>query len=219
MATPWLLLQLADSGFPTGGFAHSAGLEGAWQAGELASPAALRRFAEDALWQMGQGALPLLRAAHQDPRGLPDCDARADALLVNHVANRASRTQGRALLDTCARVFAQVSPLRDEARAAGLCLHHAPVFGAALSRLGVPLIDAQQLYLSLGLRGLLGAGVRLGVIGTLQSQTLQVSLAATLDQVLLGCGELPLDSLAQTAPLADLLSATHDRLYSRLFQS
>ena len=31
----WMVLQLADSAFPTGGFAHSAGLEAAAQAGEI----------------------------------------------------------------------------------------------------------------------------------------------------------------------------------------
>ncbi len=40
-----------------------------------------------------------------------------------------------------------------------------------------------------------------------------------LDEVLESCALLGPESLAQPAPLADLLQATHDRLYSRLFQS
>ena len=35
MGSPWRVLQLADSGFPTGGFAHSGGLESAVQHGSV----------------------------------------------------------------------------------------------------------------------------------------------------------------------------------------
>ncbi|MDB5296990.1 MAG: putative urease accessory protein UreF, partial [Phycisphaerales bacterium] len=34
-AADWLLWQLVDSAFPTGGFAHSGGVEAAWQHGRL----------------------------------------------------------------------------------------------------------------------------------------------------------------------------------------
>jgi urease accessory protein len=220
MKLSWLLLQLSDSALPTGGFAHSGGLEAAAQQGEVRTAADLRRFLRDALWQTGNYVLPLASAAHADPGALPRLDARADAFLISRVANRASRTQGRAFLDTCARIFPdELSLLREDARKAGLLLHHPPLSGAVLRVLGVERTHAQQLLLSLALRGLLFAAVRLGIVGTHEAQRMQHELSPALDEVLAACGELPEDDLAQTAPLLDLFGSTHDRLYSRLFQS
>ena len=220
MAISWLMLQLGDSALPTGGFAHSAGLESAAQQREIVTASDLRRFARDALWQAGHYALPLAAAAHRDPGALPRLDERADAFLVSRVANRASRTQGRAFLETCARIFpAQVGELRQSARAAKLLLHHAPIFGAVGNALGLDRGEVHQLWLSLALRGLLFAAVRLGLAGTHEAQRMQHELAPAMDEVLAECGSLSEDDVAQTSPLTDLFGSTHDRLYSRLFQS
>ncbi len=214
------MLQLADSAFPTGGFAHSAGLEAAVQGGEVRGAPELRRFVRELLWQAGHGALPLVGAAHREPSALLALDARADTFLTSHVAHRASRTQGRAFLDTCARIFpGPVAPVREAARAAGLRFHQAPVFGAVLQALEVELPDAQRLFLSLTLRGTLSAAVRLGIVGTHESHQLQHGATPLLDAVLEQCAGLDVDALAQPSPLLDLLGSTHDRLYSRLFLS
>ena len=210
--TTWRSLQLADSAFPTGGFAHSAGLEAAAQAGEVAD---LRAFTRAVLWQAGYGALPLVREAWLDSGALPRLDARADIFLANHVANRASRTQGGAFFSTCARVFPAEAPRLPE----GLCMHLAPLWGVVFRSLGMPLEEARSLFLWSTARGVLSAGVRLGLAGTYEAQRMLGELGPTLDAVGARCGDLGVEDLAQPAPLLDLLHATHDRLHSRLFQS
>lgn len=217
----WLLLQLADSAFPTGGFAHSFGLEAAVQLGEVASAAELASFMDDALTQAGHLALPFVGAAHDSPSEVAALDATCDAMLTSHVANRASRTQGRAFAATCARVFdaAELASLDDACRTRALHAHLAPVVGAATRAMGVSRDDGQALHLHGTLRGLASAAVRLGLVGPHEAQRLVHDRAATLDRVLADCGALGVEQAHQTAPLLELFGATHDRLYSRLFQS
>ena len=217
----WLLLQLADSAFPTGGFAHSAGLEAAWQQGEVPNAAALQTFLVDSLWQTGFSVLPLVNAAYHAPEELIELDQHCDIFLTNAVANRASRMQGRALLSTCGRCFPlpEISALQQTVREKKACFHYAPICGATMRALGVNLFHTQELCLFTQLRGIVSAAVRLGVVGPFEGQQLQFASYPHVNAVLDRCGELDVDDLAQTAPLLDIFQATHDRLYSRLFYS
>jgi urease accessory protein len=212
--TSWLLLQLADSAFPTGGFAHSAGLEAMHAAGELAG---VEPFCAELIDQVAHGALPLVAAAHDEPARLAELDALARATLWSHVAARASRAQGRALLDVAARGFGHRELAR--ARAAPLDGHLAPVFGFVARTLGVDRDDALAAFLHLALRGALSAAVRLGCCGPVEAQAIHRRLHPALDDALAAARARSLAELAQTAPLIELVQASHDRLYSRLFQS
>ena len=68
-------------------------------------------------------------------------------------------------------------------------------------------------------RGVSSAAVRLGIIGAYEAQAIQADLAPHIDTIVQRCGALAPHDIAQTAPLLDLFQSTHDRLYSRLFQS
>jgi len=219
MPSEWLVWQMADSAFPSGGFAHSAGLEAAWQSGEVAAAAGLERFVRETVEQAGRASLPFLTAAHGRPDRLAVLDDLADAFLTNAVANRASRVQGRAFVSTCARIW-PMPPLRDlEAQAKSLRGHYAPLAGAAGRALSIPLDVSQRLFLFQTVRGVMAAAVRLGIVGAYEAQRLQFGCAALLDAVRARCCALDERHVTQTAPLIDLLQSTHDRLYSRLFQS
>lgn len=214
-----LLWQLSDSAFPTGAFAHSGGLEAAWHCGEVRDVEALRRFLRDALWQAGRGVLPIASSAHEDPGRLAELDRRCQAFLTNVVARRASTVQGRAFLATSVRIWPGSAIATIQTAARPLAGHYAPLAGAVLRTLDVPLAEAQQLLLYTAARGLLSAAVRLGITGPYGAQRLQFESHHDLAAVLGRCASLRDGDVAQTSPIADLLQASHDRLYSRLFQS
>jgi urease accessory protein len=241
----WLLWQLADSAFPTGGFAHSTGLEAAWQHGEIRNRTELASFAESSLHQFGRAALPFVTTAHDQPDRLDEFDRLCEAFTTNHVANRASRLQGRAFLSAVERIFGLCVSRREEAHfkaeirspkpgmeqslltsaATGdvqqwpSFAHFAPVFGAITRRLGIPSETAVRLFLFNHLRSVLAAAVRLNIAGPMEAQALHYRLSPRAEQILNRCKSLKLDDLAQTAPLLDLWQGAQDRLYSRLFQS
>ncbi|HWD92153.1 MAG TPA: urease accessory UreF family protein [Verrucomicrobiae bacterium] len=210
----WLLWQLVDSAFPAGGFAHSAGLEAAWQHGEVKNRGDLISCVEAGLHQLGHTALPFVNAAHREPERLEELDHLCNAFTTNHVANRASRAQGKAFLTAAQRVFAAGR------QHPALPFHHFPcAFGAALRWLDAPKETTMRLFFFNHLRGMMAAAVRLNIVGPMEAQTIQHHLASTAEHVLKQCASLTLDDIAQTSPLLDLWQGAQDRLYSRLFQS
>lgn len=209
----WLIWQLADSAFPSGGFAHSGGLEAAWQHGQVRNISELAAFLESSLRQLGHASLPFVNAAHDDPNQLTALDLCCDAFLTNHVANRASRLQGRAFLSSTAKIFPgrKIGPPP--------CSHFAPVFGATLRAIGLGRACAGKLFFFQHLRSLMAAAIRLGIVGPMEGQALQHRLSVPAREILAECGALPVAEAAQTAPLLEIWQGTQDRLYSRLFQS
>jgi urease accessory protein len=226
--------QLCDSAFPTGGFAHSSGLEAAWQHGEVRGRAELVSFIEASLDQLGHAGLPFVMAAFDAPDKLTEFDSLSDVFTTNHVANRASRAQGRAFLTAVERIFPERRPparLGDKAtqkhavpepgapKSASPFAHFAPVFGACLRQLNLSRATTARMFFFNHLRSVLAAAVRLNIVGPMEAQMLQNQLAAEAERVRQQCENLSLDQIAQTAPLLDLWQGAQDRLYSRLFQS
>jgi urease accessory protein len=212
----WLVWQLADSAFPTGSFAHSSGLEAAWQQGEIARREDVLLFVEASLEQCGHAALPFVGAAFDSPGEFPQIDSLCEVFLTNHVANRASRAQGRAFVNAAERLFPSVGKkLKLEAAFA----HLPPVWGACLRGLEVERETAIRMFFFNHLRCILAAAVRLNILGPMEAQLIQQQTSRKAEEVLKKCETLSLDDIAQTSPLLELWQGAQDRLYSRLFQS
>jgi len=216
-----ILWQLADSSFPSGGFAHSGGLEALFQWGELTHSDQLPDYLVTVIRQCGHFSLPQFIAAHQLEQSAEQLDHHCHALLSNHVSRRASLRQGQALLSTCSRVFqhSEIDQLREQVRSKQLHGHYVPTLGRITRWLNIPLSDAAPLFIHITVRDLISSAVRLNIIGPLAGQTLWPQLDNEIEQVLKQTEQISIEDIAQTSPLLDILQANHDRLYSRLFQS
>lgn len=155
----YLLLLLADGNLPTGAFVASAGVESHAQHALLHDAAA---FVQHSATSYAHAALPFARDAHCLVRDfladaldlsyalsvLTRLDALYEAATLNHVARRASRAQGVALLTLYTKGFARPSPEAQTHLVDALKLRirrddtpgHLPVcWGVLTAALGLPL--------------------------------------------------------------------------------
>ncbi|WFE53775.1 urease accessory UreF family protein [Micromonospora sp. WMMD1155] len=231
MATPSLLLLVADGRFPAGAHAHSGGLEAAVAAGRVTDLATLEQFVAGRLATAGLVGAAFAAAAHRAATSGADeaarsstlarLDAELDARTAAPTLREVSRRQGRALL-RAGRAIWPDTPFGD--LPATPCGVHQPlVLGLLCAAAGLSRLDTATVAAYGTVTGAASAGVRLLGLDPYRVQALLIGLADACDGTAADAARAadgPPERLpAAAAPLADIHAEIHATWEVRLFAS
>jgi urease accessory protein len=221
----WTQWQVLDSILPTGGFAHSYGLEAAMQSRMVNNQEDLRSFVIQVLENTGSLLLPFVYCASKSPdtAAWVKLDQLLEATLTNEVGRKASTSQGSALLRVAASVFIEIQALQDLRRtflgSKNVSFHHAPISGLICGLVGFDSEMVQRAYMFVTMRDVFSAATRLNLIGPLAASVLQHQVAADAERMVQKWRDRDVSEASQTAPLLDALQGCHAYMFSRLFCS
>jgi urease accessory protein len=201
------LLQLFDSQFPVGAFAHSGGVETyAALGGGVAELAGVL----EAQIALGWGRSDLA-AAYLAWRG-EMCPHRLDALKVVPAVRQASIGLGRRTLELLRRLYPEAVVDVDPP-------HQAIVLGAAAAKLGIDARDFLLAYAQSLAMGTLAAGLRCMSVSPAQAQGILADAHAPIEAAVERVLDDPEACLFTCTPALDIRSHQQAFLRTRLFQS
>jgi len=221
------LLHFGDSAFPTGGYAHSFGLETYCQAGLVRDREDLERFLLAQLEGStgpcdATAAVGVLRAAlGHDLGACRGIDLTLEAMKPVREFREASRQMGRQTLRVAAalteeRRLVEYAGDVDTSLAPG---HHAVAYGLAAAALGWAPEAAATAYLYSSTALLVGAALRLLSMGQLEGQRVLWSLHPVIERVARDAAARDVGEIWSFAPGIELAGITHASLDMRLFRS
>jgi urease accessory protein len=229
MTVPGSLL-LADSRLPTGGHAHSGGVEAAVERGLVCDESDLALYLAGRLRGTGPvvaaaAAAGCMLAAETASVDWSRWDAAVSARTPSPAMREASRSQGAALLRTARRVwpFAALEALYHTGRP-----HHPLVLGAAVTAIGDGADAAALLALHHLIGGACAAAVRLLGLDPIAVAAVQARASESAEKVALAATCVAREAVAQwdtrllpsaSTPLPEVLAELHARTEVTLFAS
>ena len=211
------LLLLADGRFPDGSHAHSSGMEAAVAAGRVHDPSSLHGYVTARLWTTTRTDAAVAALAARGDHALDDLDRALTMRQPGRAAREASRSLGRSLVRTAARLW----PGREPRLGDGRPPLQPVALGAVAALSGCGPREAALCTTHASAAGLSSAALRLlgldpfAVAGVLAD--LRDPVAAVAESVLDLSG--PADLPSASTPLAELDPELQRTIEPRLFGS
>jgi urease accessory protein len=217
------LLLLADSRFPTGAHAHSAGVEASWARGDVRSVIDLEVFLEGRLLTTAPVEAAFAAAACDGTTSVDELDRELVVRTPSPRLRVVSRTLGRQLLRPAERAWPseRYAALRSVHRDGPM----QPVaLGVVAGAAGLEPVDAALCSLHHLVGAVTTAAVRLMGLDPFDVHALAARLAPRLDELAAIAAHraatcAPRDLPATTSVLADILAEHHATWEVRLFAS
>ena len=217
---PWLL-QLNDSQFPSGAYAHSTGLEALVQRGLINKAEDVEAFLhQQILPSLRAFELPFLARAHAaaasgDLEALRAMDEELDAWKLASELRQASKQIGSRRLVMIRKL--EPSPLLEDYAALGAPCHQLVVCALELRRL--PVTAAACAFTHQTVSGYATAAVKLVRMGQEKCQLMIRGAMLALAPHLEGTVTVPQERIGWFNPLLEIASMRHARAHERLFIS
>lgn len=199
------LLQVVDSSFPSGSYAHSMGLEGRYALGDVELLGHVRFLLDNGL---GRVELPVIRRAYAGG-DFARLDQLMDLLLPVRELREASRSIGRSVR----RALTAIDGNDIAAE------HHAVVYGAMLRTYDIELQLGLEAYAFGAVRQQLSAAQRMGKIGQTAVQTMLHGVKPHVEAAVSSSMYLSDDEIGGFAPLLDFAAMAHAHQPARMFVS
>lgn len=213
-------LQHGDSLFPSGGSSFSWGLEPAHRDGLVVTADQVAAFVRVQLeWRWRPFDRVVLQAAHRADR-LAEwhaLDALVERMTIPEELRSGSRRAGAALLTIHSRLGTPGAEDYSRQARSGTALAHATVMqGMLWGAAGIGEAAAAALSVHALVAGMLGAAVRLNLVGHAMAQTIRRDLQPAMAEAV---RELPCapEEAASFAPLAEIAAMRHADQQMRLF--
>ncbi len=220
-ANDLVLLQHGDSFFPSGAVSFSWGLETLVEDGQVDTADGVSAFLVNQIrhrWATSdRAALAATHGAGEDLEAVIAIDLLVEAQILAHELRDGSRRTGRALLSVHDKLGTPPARrFRDRVRAGDTPGHGVVVQGLVWRGVGLTLGQAELLSAHTYSVGVLGAAVRLGIIGHVDAQRILLVARETLVGILREAAP-PVSEMSAFTPATEIAAMRHETAETRLF--